>query len=104
MDDLRRILGQWCFMDQYGSTLLKVLEDASRKHKSSSNKARVKERRNPNQPIEPTLVTANPKSSRKRRKALGELSGTKKKPIKHSHHSLLKCILMGIKDTVTIRL
>ena len=41
MDDLRRTLGQWCFMDQYGSTLLKVLEDASKKHKSSSNKARA---------------------------------------------------------------
>jgi hypothetical protein len=70
MDDLRIILGQWCFMDQYGSTLLKVLEDASRKHnKSSSNKARVKEKRNPNQPIEPTLqgsVTASLTSSRKR--------------------------------------
>jgi hypothetical protein len=39
--DLRGTLGQWPFMDQYGSTFLRVLEDAYRKHRPS-NQARTR--------------------------------------------------------------
>ena len=78
--DLRGILGQWPFMDQYGSTLLRVLEDAYRKHRPS-NQARTHTcpkgtYQFVESPQQCSTIT-NPTSSthsRKKRKALDELS------------------------------